>query len=96
MVMEVMVAKKVSLSELYKEVKIFPQLLKNVQVADKKEALEDPDVIDAIGKATKELGDEGRILVRESGTEPVVRVMVEAKTKELCQTYVDSVAKLLH
>lgn len=96
MVMEVMVAKKVSLSELYKEIKIFPQLLKNVQVADKKEALEDPDVIDAIGKATKELGDEGRILVRESGTEPVVRVMVEAKTKELCQTYVDSVAKLLH
>lgn len=95
MLMEVMVGAKTTLSELHKEVEIFPQTLKNVSVKDKKEALEAPDVIEAIDKVTKELGDDGRILVRESGTEPVIRVMVEAKTKELCEKYVDMVASLL-
>lgn len=95
MIMEVMVGAKTTLSELHKEVEIFPQTLKNVVVQDKKEALEAPDVIEAIDKVTKELGDDGRILVRESGTEPVIRVMVEAKTKELCEKYVDMVASLL-
>ncbi|MFV0362334.1 MAG: phosphoglucosamine mutase [Suipraeoptans sp.] len=95
MIMEVMMSKKMPLSELHRDVEIFPQLLKNVRVADKKEALEAPAVLDAIDKVTKVLGDDGRILVRESGTEPVIRVMVEAKTKELCEKYVEQVASLL-
>ncbi|MDL2249378.1 phosphoglucosamine mutase [Lachnospiraceae bacterium OttesenSCG-928-J05] len=96
MVMEVMLGTKKRLSELSKEVSIFPQLLRNVQVKDKKAALEAPDVIEAIDKVTKILGEDGRILVRESGTEPVVRVMVEAKTDELCKKYVDMVADIMH
>lgn len=95
MVMEVMMSKKMPLSELHREVVIFPQLLKNVKVADKKEALEAPEVKEAVDEVTKVLGDDGRILVRESGTEPVIRVMVEAKTNELCEKYVEQVASLL-
>ncbi|MCP1103551.1 phosphoglucosamine mutase [Aequitasia blattaphilus] len=95
MVMEVIKSRKKTLNELHKEVKIFPQLLKNVRVADKKEALEDPKVQEAIASVIKALGDDGRILVRESGTEPVIRVMVEAQSHEICEKYVDQVAKLL-
>lgn len=94
-VMEVMVSSKMKLSELHKDVEIFPQLLQNVRVADKKAAVEDPQVQEAIAEVTRALGDDGRILVRESGTEPVIRVMVEARTDELCKKYVDQVAGLL-
>ena len=72
-----------SLSRLAEPVKIYPQLLQNVRVADKKAARENPEVIKAVDNVAAELGDEGRILVRESGTEPVIRVMVEAATDEL-------------
>lgn len=74
MIMEVLTEKKMSLAALTKEVKIYPQLLKNVRVADKQEARENQAVVKAIQSVEKELGDEGRILVRESGTEPVIRV----------------------
>ena len=91
MLMEVMLEKKQPLSKLTEEVQIYPQLLKNVRVADKKTARENPAVVAVVAKVTEELGDDGRILVRESGTEPVIRVMVEAATDELCAKYVDSV-----
>ena len=86
---------KRQLHDLAKEVKIYPQLLKNVRVSDKKTARENPRVIEAVDQVAKELGDEGRILVRESGTEPVIRVMVEAATDELCGKYVDQVISVI-
>ena len=89
--MEVIISKKQPLSQLAEPVKIYPQLLKNVRVADKKTAREDCDVQAAVKKVEAALGDTGRILVRESGTEPVIRVMVEAESDAICQTYVDQV-----
>ena len=95
MIMEVLTEKKMSLAALTKEVKIYPQLLKNVRVADKQEARENLAVVEAIQSVEKELGDEGRILVRESGTEPVIRVMVEASEEALCEKYVDQVIDVM-
>jgi len=92
--MEVMLESKTKLSELHKDVIIFPQLLVNVKVKDKKAAREDVDIIKVVADVEKALGKEGRILVRESGTEPVVRVMVEAKTQELCKKYADQVTQV--
>ena len=93
--MEVIISKKQPLSQLAEPVKIYPQLLKNVRVADKKTAREDCDVQAAVKKVEAALGDTGRILVRESGTEPVIRVMVEAESDAICQTYVDQVVAVL-
>jgi phosphoglucosamine mutase len=95
LLMEVMLEKKQSLAKLTEEVTIYPQLLKNVRVADKKTARENPAVVAAIAQVTEELGDNGRILVRESGTEPVIRVMVEAETNELCAKYVKLVIDVI-
>ena len=95
MIMEVILEKKMSLSRLAEPVKIYPQLLQNVRVADKKTARENPEVIKAVDNVAAELGDEGRILVRESGTEPVIRVMVEAATDELCAKYVAQVVDVM-
>lgn len=83
-VMETMIENKKTLAQLTEPVEIFPQLLINVRVGDKKTAQEDPDVQKAVQEVADALGDNGRILVRESGTEPVIRVMVEAKTDEIC------------
>ena len=90
-VMEVMMAKKQTLSQLCEGFTVYPQVLKNVRVADKKVAQDDPDVQAAVAEIAARLGDAGRILVRESGTEPVVRVMVEAESNEICNEYVDYV-----
>ena len=95
MIMEVILEKKQTLSKLADEVKIFPQVLKNVRVKDKKTARENPAVEEAVRKAGEELGSDGRILVRESGTEPVIRVMVEAATDEICEKYVDGVIEVI-
>ena len=89
--MEVMMAKKKTLSQLCEGLSIYPQVLKNVRVTDKAAAQADPDVQSAVAEIAAKLGDTGRILVRESGTEPVIRVMVEAPTQEICQEYVDFV-----
>ena len=89
--MEVMLESKAKLSELCKEVNIFPQLLVNVKVKDKKAVLSDPAITDLISSLEKELGKDGRILVRESGTEPVIRVMAEAKTDKLCRETVEKI-----
>ena len=94
-IMEVMMAKKQPLSELHKELTIYPQVLKNVRVTDKRLAQDDPDVQAAVAEVAAKLGDSGRILVRESGTEPLVRVMVEAETEEKCQEYVDFVVETI-
>ena len=89
--MEVMLASKKKMSQLSEGLKIYPQVLKNVRVKSKSEAQNDPVVQKAVSDVAAALGDSGRILVRESGTEPVIRVMVEAATKELCEQYVDQV-----
>ena len=93
--MEVMLARKQKLSELCDGLTIYPQVLENVRVADKAEALANTDVQAAIEQVTAELGDTGRILVRESGTEPVIRVMVEAESEDICRKYVDMVVQKL-
>lgn len=95
MIMEVIMETKQTLGKLAEEVTIYPQLLKNVRVSDKKTARENPEVVKAIAAVTEALGDEGRILVRESGTEPVIRVMVEATTDEICEKYVDQVIDVM-
>ena len=94
--MEVMMAKKQPLSELHKDLTIYPQVLKNVRVTDKREAQADPDVRAAVSEAAAALGNSGRILVRESGTEPLIRVMVEAETEQQCRKFVDLVVETIH
>ncbi len=93
--MEVMMARKKKMSELTEGLTIYPQVLVNVRVTDKRAAQADPAVQEAVAGAAQALGDTGRILVRESGTEPVVRVMVEAETEEVCHQYVDGVVEVI-
>ena len=94
-VMEAMLEKKQSLGKLASEVEILPQVLKNVKVKDKKAAQDDAAVQAEVAKVTESLGDDGRILLRQSGTEPVVRVMVEAPSLEICEKYVDQVIQVM-
>ena len=94
-IMEVMLARKKTLSQLCEGFTFYPQVLKNVRVADKAAAQTDPDVQAAVAAVAATLGDTGRILVRESGTEPVIRVMVEAENKVLCNDLVDSVVDVI-
>ncbi len=94
-IMEVLMAKKATLSQLAAPVHIYPQVVVNVRVADKSAVQRDADVRTAVENAARVLGDEGRILVRESGTEPLIRVMVEAKTKEECGKIADGVVRVI-
>ncbi len=94
-IMEVMLEKKLPLSELLKDMKTYPQVLKNVRVRDKKEAREDAEVQEAVKAGEAKLAGDGRILLRESGTEPVIRVMAEASSMELCNEVVDDIVKVL-
>ena len=94
-VMQAIIDKKATLSKLVAPMTIYPQVLKNVRVKDKEAAQKDPDVQVAVQAAEKALGNTGRILVRESGTEPLVRVMVEAESKELCEKHVQSVVDVI-
>ena len=93
--MEVMLAKEKPMSELAAPCKFYPQVLKNVRVKSKPDAQNDPDVQAIKEKVSEELGDDGRILVRESGTEPVIRVMVEAGSDDVCEKYVDQVIDVI-
>ena len=90
-IMQVMLDKKLPLSKLAEPVTIYPQMLKNVVVTDKEKTLDDPDIKKAVDEVTERLGDTGRILLRQSGTEPVLRVMVEAMDPANCETNVDYV-----
>ena len=92
-IMQVMCAKKSTLSELCRGIKIYPQILRNIRVADKNAVLSDPDVNAAVKAAEAALGTDGRVLVRPSGTEPLLRIMTEAKTKELCRKYIEDIEK---
>ena len=94
-IMQVMLDKKQPLSELAKDVTIYPQLLKNVRVHDREAALDDEQVQAQVERVAQQLGSEGRILLRASGTEPVLRVMVEARTDELCRESVDSIIAVM-
>ena len=93
--MEVMLAKKLPMSKLAEPLKIYPQVLENVRVTDKKAAKDDEAVQAAVKAVAEALGDTGRILVRESGTEPVVRVMVEAPDHDTCQKFVTQVVETI-
>lgn len=93
--MEVIMARKKKLSELTADLAIYPQVLENVRVHDKAAAQADVDVQAAVERVAEALGDTGRILVRESGTEPLLRVMVEAESEELCRKYVDQVVEIV-
>lgn len=94
-IMEAMMASKKKLSQLTEGLTIYPQVLENVRVKDKAKAQADPEVQAAVEAVAQALGDSGRILVRESGTEPLIRVMVEAETEELCHQYVDQVVAVV-
>jgi phosphoglucosamine mutase len=83
------------LSKLTQDLVIYPQVLKNVRVQDKEAALNDFAVQSAVREVAERLGDQGRILLRKSGTEPVLRVMVEAPTQEECETNVDAVIAVM-
>lgn len=93
--MEVMIAKNKTLSQLAAPLAIYPQVLKNIKVTNKTEAQNDKEVKAAVEEVAKVLGQDGRILVRESGTEPLVRVMVEADTLDLCNKLVDKVIEVI-
>lgn len=94
-VMEVIMAKKTTLSKLAEPVKNYPQVLVNIRVADKEKAMDDKEVVAAVKKVEKKVKGGGRILVRQSGTEPLIRVMVEAESKELCSNYAEEVVSVL-
>ena len=93
--MEVMLSWKKKFSELSEGLEIYPQVLKNVRVHSKPEAQNDPEVVKAVNAVAEQLGTSGRILVRESGTEPVIRVMVEAQSEALCRDCVDRVVDVI-
>lgn len=86
-IMDVMISKKTTLSELAKDVELFPQILKNVKVNDKVNCINDNDVKEIAKKVESELSDNGRLLLRASGTENVVRIMIEAKDNKICEEY---------
>jgi len=94
-IMEVLLEKKESLKNLTKDLVIYPQILKNVKVKDKQEAGNDAQVKNIVDKITGELGDDGRILLRPSGTEPLIRIMVEAKTEDICNDCIEKVVDVM-
>lgn len=94
-VMQAICSNKCTLSELTKGMKVYPQVLKNVRVTDKNTVLNDPDVSAAVKAAGEALGTDGRVLVRPSGTEPLLRIMVEGKTKEICNEHIADIEKVV-
>jgi phosphoglucosamine mutase len=94
-IMEVMLAGKKKASELCAGFTFYPQLLRNFRVADKKAAMTDADVLAAVDKANASLGDSGRVLLRASGTEPVIRLMLEAESEAVCEQYAEDIIAVL-
>ena len=95
-IMEAMIEAKTDLNALTKDLKIYPQELVNVKVKSKEECLENKEVLGKISEIENKLGDPGRVLVRASGTEPLVRVMVEAETDDLAKSCVDEIVKQIN
>ena len=94
-VMEVLVESKRPSNELCRDFRMYPQYLVNVKTMNKDAVMTDKDVLDAISAAEKMLGEKGRVLLRKSGTEPVVRVMAEAETHTLCKETVEGIVHLI-
>jgi len=94
-IMQAMIDRKSALSQLVAPMKAYPQVLKNVRVTDKSKTRADKDVCAVIERVAKSLGDSGRVLVRESGTEPVIRVMVEGENEPLCQRFVEEIVSVI-
>lgn len=90
-IMETIIESKKTIDELLLPIKIYPQVLKNVPVTDKQKVLNDMNVKNKINEIENKLGNDGRVLVRPSGTEMIIRVMVEAKTEEECEKYVNQI-----
>lgn len=95
MITEEMRDRKSSLSALAEPVKLYPQYLVNLRVKDKTTAVKDPDVVAAVAEVEKQIDGKGRALLRESGTEPVIRVMIESETEALCRKYADMIADVI-
>lgn len=93
--MEVMLEKKESLKKLASEVTVYPQKLKNVRVRDKEAVQKDEAILKKVKEIENELGDNGRILLRASGTEPLIRIMLEAKSDEICEKYIEELHRLM-
>ena len=93
--MEVMLENKTPFSNLHRDLIIYPQILENVKVKDKDIVLHDQEIMDEIEKIGEELGEDGRILVRKSGTEPLIRVMVEAESEDICKKQVNRVVEMI-
>jgi phosphoglucosamine mutase len=91
--MEVMLAKKTTLSKLAEPVKMLPQVTKNIRVSDKRAVREDADVAKSVSLVKEKLGKSGRILLRESGTEPVIRIMIESESEALCDELCTKIAE---
>ncbi len=92
---EVIIKSKININDLVKDLTIYPQVLKNIRVLDKEKSMNDREMLALVNKISKELGNNGQILVRCSGTEPLVRVMVEASSSELCEKYANSVIEII-
>lgn len=95
MILEVLKETGKTIKELASEVNIYPQILKNYKVKDKNALMKDENILNKIKEVQDKLGNEGRVLVRPSGTEPLLRIMVEAKTLDLCQNCIDEIAKMI-
>ena len=93
--MDVIISKKTTLAEISKELEFYPQVLKNVKVNDKNKCIEDTDVVSAAENVKNELGNDGRLLLRASGTEMVVRIMVEAKNIDICNKMVNKIENVI-
>lgn len=94
-IMEVMLAKKKKASELAEGFTFYPQILYNFPVTDKKAATNDTDVLKAVAQANTSLGDNGRVLLRASGTEPLIRLMLEAESEAICRHYAEGIIDIL-
>ena len=95
MIMEEIMDKKKTLSKLCEAVQLFPQKTKNVKVTSKEAVITDPHVVAKFDEVNKEIGSEGRALLRQSGTEPVVRIMLECATEELCDLYIKKIYSVI-
>lgn len=95
MVAEEMCDSKSTLSALVEEVAVYPQYLKNVRVLDKDAVMNDKAVLESVKEAETLIDGKGRVLLRQSGTEPLIRVMVEAETEEKCREYTDIIVKAI-
>lgn len=95
MVMEAVLEQKRTLSQLSNEVLMYPQKVKNIVVDNKKAVVNNQAVLSTVDEIKNELGSEGQILIRESGTEPVIRIMVEAKTNQICDSYIERIFSVI-